>query len=837
MPLVPPEKKRVEILRVGGLDLEEGRLVRAAGSWRRLENFDLLTPGAIRKVRGYSFYSPNSAGRRYLALRDYRRKPTEDEVVVAYADDGTLSAIRPGGLTLLADLLGPSDIPYMTVLPILTGEEFGLGLPNERRQFLILTMGPDKRPVKVDIDTATDTALVTLLGIESPQERWTTPTQHSLMVGRPIPAGELPIPVLPTAEEAMRGWGLGISLPLPRRYRWSWWNPMTRRDSSLAPFHDDSVELDYDGLLVNRSPLGAAYDPDRRIVEIPLRWDGEPPEPASGPVGALLVPTAPPAGSGYTHIRVWATHTGGADYFLVPRLYQEDGTLITDGDGAIWLGLASTLPLTGRDLEGDPDDEGLFVFDGIASKGYGWEVDGGAQAGTTINVKVAASGAMVPAFADGFLGVGFNHGDRFRIAGDDTLYRIMSYTDPVLFIWTIEPALAVSPPDGATIEFLRVAPVNDEELVEGWLGEGGSDPAPPSVWGAVYQSRLWLIPADDPTKVIYSETDNYEAFPPTNFFRFLSDDLDEITALVTARQVGLVTEGHDQRLVVGKPRSTAQITGTSPANFERMPWHPATGIVGRRAVCMAQGSLFALTQQGLEVLEESRPIYIAAKIRTLLAGAIGEGLTRPFMIQDTVRGLVLLAIRLADGDGDSDTFLAIDTTLLPTIGEGGSPYSLIPGPRAFPDDGGGPVEFVVAYESNVGGVTQVLVAGINGYIYRLFDGGSSDGEDTPLVAIAETQELPQDDKEKRKIFRRLLLDQEQTETDPWLPLDYWTVEFSVDGGQTFYPPRNLYSETFIGLVGKTLIVRLSHGEMWEEGMPDPTMYNYTIEYNVIGEGR
>jgi hypothetical protein len=804
MPLNPPQPKILELNQFSGLDLEESVLTRPVNTFRRLDNFDLFRKGAVRKSSGISKFTSNSIGTPILGLVDFRLKQDQAPFLVSYGADGMIyvNLLKGGSNSLICNTRGPSSVPYMAPVP---GWNF-----DDEVYYLVVTRGLEKRPVKIGYGDST-TVVCMDLGVAPPEAAWgNNLNRHSLLVWN--------IQLSPVDGIELNNNG--------RRYRWTYYNPITGHDSSMAPV---SVA---DGTAINKDSL---------VCEVSLRVRDD--QTGSGvPIIRVDDPTMDGVdtyGTGYTQIRFWATQDAGEVFSLLPILYWEDGTVASDENGAIDINtpiMGNAEPdFAAQDYPDVPDSR--LLYDGVAMVGSAdWGVDGGSQTGSTLITKqwggISGSfGVVDPIALDTYQAAGKTHPDYFMIEQDGTIYQVTGL-DGDHFHWKIAPPLFQSPPDGALITFQNFVPTRDIdfEMVfpsdDAGQQEHVNDPPPPSVWGAVYQNRLWLVSALDRNKLVFSKMGDYESFPATNYIFFLSGSTDEITALVTSKQVGsILAEGKDQRLIVSKQRSMYQISGVDFTDFTKMPYLPSTGVLGRRAMEFVGGSLFGFTKQGIEVLEEQRPTFIGSSIRQLFSDLewsvldILEGLQ---LVSVTELGIALFAYR--DSPNTTPTIgntrlLMIDSSVL---GNAPSPFSCV-------TDLPTPVSAI--YETRINNDVDLIAGGTDGWVYKLFDPASgTDGTEAAVVAVLETQEIPQEDKINRKLFRKLRFDGNSINDLGW------KVCYSVDG-QDFTEKKRMWNENFIGLSGKTLSVQITHDRELTDGEESPFLGNMSIEYTVVGDAR
>jgi hypothetical protein len=319
-----------------------------------------------------------------------------------------------------------------------------------------------------------------------------------------------------------------------------------------------------------------------------------------------------------------------------------------------------------------------------------------------------------------------------------------------------DDALLVSPPGGA--------PAIDSH-----------DPPPPAVWGAVYQSRYWLVKEDLKT-LVFSGIGDFQSFPIDNFFTFPKDILDEITALVAL----------SDRLIVNGKNSARQITGTDFSDFVEVPVDMRRGSLGRRSAASDGDNIYVLTAQSLARLafQVAGPPFIGDHIKPLTDSILAAAQQSIICMDiDTPRSILVFAIKVAGVTYN-------DQIILADLGRE-SPFSIIKGL---------PTEVITVRELEFAdGTLDMVFSGADGNTYRLYDSSGGNGS---LVAVAETQELPLVDVDIWKTFQHFV----PIGTD----FANWKLAYSVDGGATFNALRPMFTKNPIGLSGKTCIIQLTH---------------------------
>lgn len=827
MPAPSPLPQKLQIVDLQGVNIERGVLVRPPSSFATLENFDLVKPGVIRKCKGNKKLTLSPALAPIVAQRDFQTSPTGPEILICVDALGNLytSGMVDDPIALSAPIALYTPASLLTEAPFIVSLPFKNGV--DRQQYAIITVGTKGQPVKFD------GSVVTELGIENPTDEWTEDYQHSATIPQDFNTVAGSVIYTNTTPNPAQG----VPISVGRRIRWSWYNPTTKHDSSLAGLNQGQYPTDRilgptAGATVPNpaKPAGTVVTVNIApyVMQYPIFLENKP---TSFAFTAITPPT-----SGYTKMRFWATRDGGTEYYLLNRLFNIYGLLLTDDEGAIDLtslsyGVESFTGNVGTEtvvLDGFIPRFGASIATSVPfDEAIEYTVDGAGQTGTNLIVDRASANTIARG--------------QFILDGDPNIYAITNNIalGGSSFGWVISPAITTAPADNAKISFLFTLPIPDSELLQQFADSTGinsdreNDPPPQASWGVVYQNRLFLLDATDKTRLVYSRIGRYESFPPDNVFRFIQADYDPITALLAGRQVGLVSEGADQRLVIGKPRSTAAITGTDISDFTLGHLFPETGIVHKRAAIVISGSLLALTRRGLELLEEQRPVFIGSYIKDIVdeIDVSADDYYGPCFGTDRSSNILLLGVARDTIFPPSPGDVAINTIIMmrePRYNQDGSlasPFSMY---TALPEQLG------CIHESGFGPDIRILVGTQTGDIYQLFTGGVNETVfgSTPVSAVADTQELPQDEKETRKIFRRIRFEGNLINEDTG-----WNIQFSTDGGVNFTPERRMYGETLIGLVGKQLVCRIIHNREVEDDEDPPMISNFSLYYNIIGEAR
>lgn len=304
---------------------------------------------------------------------------------------------------------------------------------------------------------------------------------------------------------------------------------------------------------------------------------------------------------------------------------------------------------------------------------------------------------------------------------------------------------------------------------------GANDPPPVAVWGAVYQSRYWLVKADLKT-LVFSNIGDFQSFGVDSYFQFSKDILDEITAIIAL----------SDRMIVNGKNSARQITGSDFTNFTEVPVDMRRGALGRRAATNDGDKMYVLTSESLARMSFAAggPPFIGDHIKPL-TDSIKAGSLQSVVNMDinAKRGILYFAIQV-NGVVYNDQIILADLSR-------DSPFSIVTGL---------PTEVITVRDLEFAdGTTDLVFSGADGYTYRLYDNSGGNGS---LVAVAETQQLPLVDLDIWRVFQDI--------ATKGVDGPNWTAAFSVDGGNTFTTERPLFNKLPIGMDGKELIIRFTH---------------------------
>lgn len=539
-----------------------------------------------------------------------------------------------------------------------------------------------------------------------------------------------------------------MNVIVQRRYAWTYWNPATKHESSLSPMGDGDV------IDANKYQWINQYFPRIRAV-------------------ALAVPTTPPErGEGYTRKRIYATRDGSENFFLLENLIVD----AIDADHSIpleyetvWDGYINPSDVTLQAPTGGSatDDPGYFV------------------------ARMDLTDADVVALRTEALG-------QESIAGAFPNGSTYVPNGPV---GTYLQSLGVGLTPQAVSTDLAIN--DDSTLIQPSPLVGENDPPPPAIWGAIYQGRVWLVDSQNPARLVFSKTREFQSYPVDNEILIPSDDYDPITALV----------GQYQQLVIGKKRSCGYIQGTDFTNFILAPLDPQVGFAGRRSVVEIEGRLMFLSRQGIEIFSSDLPQFVGKEIRPLTDTIVeAMKLERICTAFDSRQGIAFFT-HIEQTPQHEGVFrhrlIAMD------ISEQ-QPFSVV---DYFPEE----VTAMAEVELSNGDIAILFAMGC--HVYRLFDGVF--GGLGVVQASLETQPLPQTEIDNRKVFRRLKCEGAVQD------LAGFRYYYAIDQ-QSFQGPFQLQVNNPLGVVGKQIVIRLKH-----DGVPVPLtrrvqLSNLTIEYVDLG---
>lgn len=363
-----------------GLSLYSDARLRTKDTWQQLDNFDLVMDGSIRKVLPPLLIAGPFTNVLYQLL-EYRR-------AINY-QGGMLRDLAIDALGNLWDINGSTSVPYSTSLV----SNLGTGLLNvpfmgqmqgyyvpfniriwqknttyalydavyrysavDGNLYVYYSSGGTSgalEPTWPDTGTVVENGMTwTNAGILTSQR---FKLNYGIVVAHSYPAlkfVEWKYDPTNTAEPPkITGTRIGISLPLTpfnvtpniitpnlngyspqtgRAYVWTFYNPNILHDSSPSPFVGPTKFTNLDNAGNQKQLTGSVLPPLPPPVTRTQFQSYQ-----SVYIEVAISALVPAYGDGYTCIRCWATDDGGSTFFLLDTLYDNNGNVITNGDGSI----------------------------------------------------------------------------------------------------------------------------------------------------------------------------------------------------------------------------------------------------------------------------------------------------------------------------------------------------------------------------------------------------------------------------------------------------------------------------------------------------------------------
>lgn len=287
-----PVDKQIELLDLAGLELDGDQHLRNPKSFRRVDNFDLVNTGALRKSKGLDdlVFCMSYAPEWIVEARTYRRKAEEELLIIGVSNQGNLYNLVTGALA--ADPLNVATTrPFVAVVQ--GSERVGAAAAY---------------PINYLIYTTDDGSLW----------MWNGGAGVPVRVGAAGPSG----PQLKAWVYGVSGHSdsqKGLQILVARKYRYVFYNRQTRHETSPSEDRLD-ITVGVETVVYPNSTL-----PDKPYVASVFLV-------CEGPSVAIY-------NQGYQYIRLYATLDGGGDFFLVrdaiTRLQSDNSWHTTDDDGAL----------------------------------------------------------------------------------------------------------------------------------------------------------------------------------------------------------------------------------------------------------------------------------------------------------------------------------------------------------------------------------------------------------------------------------------------------------------------------------------------------------------------
>lgn len=400
------EVPAIELRDFKGLCIKPDIVNRPPNSWRRLDNFDLYIPGSIRKVAAPAVVNSSAFPVVILATAEFKANDQSAEKSYGVGTDGKiydLSAPLTAGISLgvgsisqpmWMGLLPGTEIPYEFIqwqksLAVTAGEAVtAWALDGNKYIFECTTLGNTSATAPPAWPTSGTISDGTVTWTNRGLQDQATYQQNYLVI---IIQGQQPLkfdgtnvtpvgvsaPTVPINIDQVVQTSVatsGFNFVTGRYYSYTWFNPATLHESAPAPivgtFQATVASPSYRGTPtpgITNIPFVAADDGDTTFKArgsfIGPTLDGT----FYLSIG-LTIPQAaltPPIGSGYTHLRFYATQDGGSQLFLLQTLYDVSGDQLCDANGAVAIAQLGTE----QGYEAVPITQSLatqvIVYDGI----------------------------------------------------------------------------------------------------------------------------------------------------------------------------------------------------------------------------------------------------------------------------------------------------------------------------------------------------------------------------------------------------------------------------------------------------------------------------------------
>lgn len=754
-----PQVEPIELRNFGGLSLKADAPNRAPTSWQQLNDCDLFIDGSVRAMWGWVKYGVAPTGAPYEAIFEFRATDNAPVQVWGYSH-ATASIARidaTGGPIPVAQAFGAGKTPWIGLLSgvnipytlkmwipdtvYAVGQaSINLALDGNKYVYTVTTPGTSAGSSHTDFQhtpawtptvggTVTDNTVVwTNAGLYNSD---TFKANWAVMVGEGGPmqafngtsviiAGtqspSIPPSVIPSS-------GPGLTITSGRFYAYTVFNPSTLEESDPTPLVGPFVFFATD-INSQQGSFGSFLE-------------------KGGPYSSVLLVlpnTLPSPGSGFTNIRVYATHDGGSELFLVPTLYDASGDILTDTNSSVPLSFLTT------------------------STSYYLALNVAQAKGTTRLVY------------DG--------------AGSQT---------PVMDVSLITPA----PP----------------------IGQNGPPPTNP-IWGAVFQSCLWVVDSADRTKVWFTNPGFFDQFGVGNFILNPSKQDSSITGMA----------GSPTQLIVSTTRSLQTITGSDPATFARAPLDDYHGFVGKQMFIVSGSQLVGLLPQGIASM--FMDVRFVTEEQT--AGHMQLGFSDLELLGNDVQPLTAVLDGNAFSDIDSVCFDTVNNRVLFMVRSVNSPNAYCDEIISLQLNTGfhlihvPPTGLRSIAEVAVGNETNLMILASDGIgqIWQLVNTAQAD-QSTVIAPQATTQALPLPEqiapllRRTQKVFRGVWLEGQN--------ISDWTLNWSLDGGTTFVGTEQpvVAGWNGIGAQGTTLCLRFTRAG--SAPVEQALISEIVLDWDIVGQ--
>lgn len=362
----------VELKDFRGLSVKPDIVNRPPNSWRRLDNFDLYIPGSIRKVAApsalngqahpvvilaHAEFIPNDAGvRKVFGVGTDGNIYDLNNPAAAGISLGVGSISTPVWMGLLPGTLVPYTFITWQISLLVTTAQSVIAYAKDGNKYIFKcttggTTGSVAPPAWPTSGTVSDgSAVWTNQGL---QDQATFEQNYLVIIvqgqqplkfdGTNVTAVGVTAPSIPiNLDQLVVSTSYGYAPITGRYYAWTWFNPKTLHESAPSPVRgalSQAIIPQTRGQAPNQVAGVPFYASDQAAKFnakgsfLPFLPQGQ----FYSSVGLTLPQAAltPPIGSGYTHIRFYATQDGGSQLYLIQSLYDVTGDQLCDANGAV----------------------------------------------------------------------------------------------------------------------------------------------------------------------------------------------------------------------------------------------------------------------------------------------------------------------------------------------------------------------------------------------------------------------------------------------------------------------------------------------------------------------
>ncbi len=303
-----PEPQGEDILPFGGLVVNGGHSARPGNSFRRLDNFDLTVDGAVKKVNGFAPFVPNPVvgsvvyDSPIVAVRSYAREPgVTAAFLVGISQLGKIYNLETG--VQIGDIGFSVGFPSVVIMPGYNANtEDGEG---GVIQYVIIASSLGGPLVCFEGTTVREVGLVNPFTENKKAPIWPMRVRHIAFLlatdvgefGSISSGGETVVDRIDLMPH--------INILTARRYRFTYWNPDTRWESSPSVVNENCI-VGQGGIPVEQT---------WSIFQIGIQF---------------------PALGNENRIRVYISREGSESFFLARFLYNDQGDQVcNEDDGSI----------------------------------------------------------------------------------------------------------------------------------------------------------------------------------------------------------------------------------------------------------------------------------------------------------------------------------------------------------------------------------------------------------------------------------------------------------------------------------------------------------------------